>query len=283
MKVFDLMEQVGVAGVQTDPKILEKEGNLESCLQLIHIAARKGSKLIVFPECSLTGYCFSSLSEGLDIAERIPGPSTREISSLCKELRVYTIIGLLEKYGNKCFNSVAFIGPEGVIGRYRKIHLPYLGIDRFATPGDEPYAVYTTDLGKIGMQICFDVRFPESARVLALLGAEVIVLPTNWPEGAEPVSEFVINTRAYENRVNYVAVNRVGIERGFRFIGQSIIVDYQGKTLAKADPIKEEIIYAKLDPVGARNKHVVIVPGEFELPLFDARRPEFYSILSSKK
>jgi predicted amidohydrolase len=263
-----------------NPKILRKEENTAKCLELIEAAAKNDCQLLIFPECSLTGYCFSSLDEGLNVAEPIPGPSTNEVLSLCKELGVYTVLGLLEVDQNRCYNALAFLGPNGIVGKYRKIHLPYLGMDRFVTSGDQPYKVYTTDLGKIGLSICFDVRFPESARVMALMGAELIALPTNWPQKAEAVPKYVINARAYENRVNYVAVNRVGVERGFRFIGRSKIVDYTGKTLKEASAVKEETICAQLDLEGSREKHVVIVPGEFELPLFEARRPEFYRLIS---
>jgi predicted amidohydrolase len=270
---------VKVAGIQTNPKILEKENNLNECLELIQTASSKGAKIIVFPECAITGYCFSSLEESLSIAEPILGPSTREISSLCIELGVYTIIGLLESEGEKCYNASALVGPSGFIGKYRKIHLPHLGVDRFVNRGDQPMKVFETEVGKLGMIICFDVRMPESARVLTLLGAESIMLPTNWPKGAELVPKYMINTRAYENRVNFVAVNRVGKERSFQFIGQSKIVDYSGKTLAEASSSKEEIIFATINLEEAKKKRVIIIPGEFELPLLEGRRPEFYDSL----
>lgn len=268
---------VKVAGVQMEPKILMKERNLGKCLNLIRTAAENGAKLLIFPECSLTGYCFSSLDEAFPIAESIPGPCTEAIVRLCKELDVYSVVGLLEKDGKKIYNALVFAGPRGLVGKYRKIHLPYLGIDRFVTHGDQHFPVFETRVGRVGVNICFDVRFPESARVMALQGAEIIALPTNWPVGAEGVPQYVINTRAYENRVNYIAVNRVGTERGFRFIGQSKIVDYAGRTISEADALTEEIIYADLDLKRTRNKRVVIVQGEFELPLFEERRPEFYN------
>jgi len=273
------MRRVKVAGVQMDPKILEKEKNLSKCLEFIETAAKKNVEIIVFPECALTGYCFSSLEESFSVAEPVLGPSSRAIASLCTELNVYTIIGFLERDGDKYYNTIALIGPKGLIGKYRKLHLPFLGIDRFVNPGNQPLKVFETEVGRIGMNICFDVRMPESARVLTLLGAESIMLPTNWPKGAELVPKYVINARAYENRVNFIAVNRVGKERGFEFIGQSKIVDYSGKTLAEANSLKEEIIFATIDLDGARKKHVILVPGEFELPLFKGRRPEFYGIL----
>lgn len=273
---------VKVAGIQSNPKILEKEKNLEECLESMKGASREGAELLVFPECSLTGYCFSSLEEALTVAETIPGPSVNAVASLCKKLGVYAVIGLLEREDDKCFNSLALLGPKGFVGKYRKLHLPYLGVDRFASHGDLPFKVFDTEVGKIGMNICFDSRFPETARILALLGAEVIVLPTNWPEGADLVPKYVVNTRAYENRVHYIAVNRVGRERGFRFIGQSKIIHCSGVTLAKANASKEEIIYAQLNLEESRKKYVVIKKNEFELPLFKERRPELYELISKE-
>lgn len=271
-----------VAGIQMDPEIREKEENLERSFEMARAAAERGAQLLVFPECSLTGYCYSSLDEALTVAEPIPGPSTHAFAKLCRELGVYVVAGLLEREDDRCYNALAFVGPEGLVDKYRKVHLPYLGVDRFVSPGDLPFRVYQTGIGRVGLNVCFDVRFPESARVMALQGAEIVALPTNWPEGAEGVPEFVINTRAYENRVNYVAVNRVGEERGFRFIGRSKIVDYTGKTLAEAGASGEETIYAEVDLAGAREKHVVIISNKFEMDLFKGRRPEFYGLLTSR-
>jgi len=273
---------VKVAGVQMNPRILEKERNLERCLDSLRIAARSGTKLVVFPECALTGYCFSSRDEALSIAETVPGWSTRTIAGLCKELDIYAVVGLLEKTRGRLYNAAAFVGPEGLIGKYRKAHLPCLGVDRFVDHGDKPFQVYDTSIGKVGLNICFDMRFPEPSRVMALRGAEVLVLPTNWPEGAENSPKFYVNARASENRVNYVAVNRVGKERGFGFIGQSKIVDPDGRTLAEASYDREEIIYADLNLEAARDKRVIIRPGEFELPLWEERRPEFYGAISRR-
>src|SRR6202030_44525 len=108
---------------------------------------------------------------------------------------------------------------------YRKAHRPFLGVDRFTAPGDRPFAVH--DLGglRVGIHICYDGSFPESARVLTLLGADLVVLPTNWPPGAAGTAKYLVPARALENQVFYAAVNRVGTERGFAFIGRTRIID----------------------------------------------------------
>jgi predicted amidohydrolase len=131
--------------------------------------------------------------------------------------------------------------------------------------------------------ICYDIRFPEAARVLALKGAEVIALPTNWPEGAESSPEFITRTRAWENRVFIVAANRVGVERGRKFIGRSQIVSPNGEIMVEAGPDEETIIYADLDLSLARQKRIVIEPGEWELDITGGRRPELYGELVKQK
>src|SRR5215469_7251945 len=227
-----------VAGVQMDVVFADRQANLARIVDRLRETARAGAQLTVFPECALPGYCFESIAEARPHAEPVPGPSTLRLAEICRELATYAVVGLLEVDGERLFNAAVLVGPEGVVAGYRKVHLPYLGVDRFTTPGDRPFAVHAAGEGaagaRVGMSICYDAAFPEAARVLALEGADVIVLPTNWPPGAECTAEFVINTRAMENNVYYVAVNRVGNERGFRFIGHSKICDPRGRILAEA-------------------------------------------------
>lgn len=272
---------VKVAAVQTEPKILEKERNLERCVELVRGAAGERARLIVFPECALTGYVFSSLEEALPMCEPIPGPSTDRLAGLCAELNVYVVIGLLEIEIDECYNTAVLLGPGGLIGKYRKLHLPCLGVDRFLSRGNIPHTVHETGIGTIGMGICYDVLFPEHARVLALKGADIFVLPTNWPEHREHVPEHIIAARAAENMIFVIAVNRVGQERGTRFIGSSTIAHcVKGTVLAKGSPDAEETLYAEIEPAEARQKHVVISPGAFEFDLFRDRRPDLYGVIT---
>lgn len=273
-------EVLKIAGIQMDPLILDKDRNLGRCLELIKVAYREGARLIVFPEAALTGYVFTSLGEALPMAEPIPGPSTEMILDCCRELNLYVIIGLLEKDRDKYYNAAAFLGPSGLIGKYRKLHLPYLGIDRFINHGDLPLRVYETDVGRIGIGICYDLSFPEHARVLMLHGSDLNVLITNWPEGTEFNSEHTILTRARENHVFQVAINRVGEERGIKFFGRSKIADCDGRSLAEGKPYEQDILYVEIDPTIAREKHRVIIPGAFESDVIKDRRPEFYGMLT---
>src|SRR5262249_59087560 len=128
----------------------------------------------------------------------------------------------------------------------------------------------------LGMSICYDGSFPESARALMLLGADLVILPTNWPTGAVTTVKYLIQARALENHIYFAAVNRVGEERGFRFIGQSRIVDVTGDLLAASEGPTPGILYAELDPERPRNKQIVKILGKYELNRIADRRPEMY-------
>lgn len=271
--------RIKVAAAQMEPRILDKARNTERCLDLLRAAAGEGARLVVFPECALTGYCFTSRSEAEPVMDTVPGEATERLGETCAHLGVYAVVGLLERHGEQRYNSAVLVGPEGLIGSYRKVHLPYLGIDRFLDPGDRPFQVLETAAGRIGLNICYDTLFPEPARVLTLLGADIIVLPTNWPRGRGRVPQHIVPARAIENRVHYVATDRVGVERGVTFIGTSKIVEATGETLAVGTPDQEEILYAELDLTLARQKRVVMTPGEFEYDTVADRRPGFYGEL----
>ena len=271
-----MRDKIKIAAVQMNPKIMRNRENLDKILLKTKSAASNGADLIVFPECALTGYVFASREEAIPFMETIPGPSTDRLIACCKELSVYVIVGLLEIDAGSCFNVAVLMGPQGLVGKYRKNHLPFLGIDRFIDPGDKPFQVYKTPVGNIGIHICYDCNFPESARVMMLLGADILILPTNWPEGREKVAKYVINTRAYENKAHLVAVDRIGRERGVRFIGSSKIIDAWGDMLAEASSDDEEIIYAEVALAEARQKRIVFKAGEFELDFVGDRRPELY-------
>lgn len=273
------MPSYRIAGVQMDVQIGDVAKNLSRICEKLRETTAAGAVLTVFPECAVPGYCFGSLAEALPFAQTIPGPATDRLATVCAELKCHAIVGMLERDGERVFNAAVLIGPEGTVGSYRKVHLPFLGIDMFTTPGDRPFAVQTAGPIRVGMNICYDAAFPETARCLAILGADLITLPTNWPPGAECTAACVINARAMENGVYYIAVNRVGTERGFPFIGRSKIVDPTGRTLTESLTLEEEILYAEIDPALARNKHVIRVPGKHEIDRLADRRPEMYGPL----
>jgi len=264
------------AAVQMDVRLGEVSHNLAVMLAKLHEAADHGAKLVVFPECALTGYGFESREEAWPYAQAIPGPSVQSFAAECARREIWAIYGLLERDGECLYNSCVLVGPNGVVGSYRKVHLPFLGVDRFTDPGNRPFEVQEIGRLRVGMHICYDGAFPESGRVLGLLGADLLVLPTNWPPHSECAAEHMIACRAFENVVFAVAVNRVGEERGFRFIGRSSFADPKGTILAMASPDDEEILYADIDPARSRQKRLVRVPGKHEVDRIGDRRPSFY-------
>jgi predicted amidohydrolase len=229
----------------------------------------------------LSGYCFDSLDEAWPHAETLPGPATESLAAVCKARNKFVAFGLLEKNDRgELFNSCALVGPNGLVAVYRKVHLPYLGIDRFVTRGREPYAVHEIDGLRVGMHICYDGSFPESARVMALQGADLLILPTNWPPGAETFAKYLPNARALENNVYYMTVNRVGLERGFRFIGQSRLCDTNGNAICDGPVEGEALILGDVNTAQARNKRLVRVPGKHVIDRMADRCPEYYSLIS---
>ena len=268
-----------IAGVQMDVTIGEVDQNVQRMIDRLRETRAAGAELTIFPECAATGYCFDSLDEARPYAESIPGPITERMAAACAELGGFAVFGMLEVEGESVFNAAVLVGAEGVLGSYRKVHLPFLGGGMFAYYGDRPFAVQSAGDVRVGMSICYDSAFPESSRVMTIQGADLIALPTNWPPGAECVAEHVIATRAMENAVYFAAVNRVGTERGFEFIGRSRICAPNGETLAVSTGTDEEILYAEIDPEQARNKRVVRVPGKHAIDRLADRRPEMYGLL----
>lgn len=269
-----------VSGIQTNVSFANPKENLDRMFSWLSRDEVKDSHLIVFPECMLSGYCFASLEEGLVVAESLEGTSVQAIAKWCAANKKFVAFGMLETAPQGgVFNSCPLVGPQGVVGCYRKIHLPFLGIDRFTSPGTEPYRALDADGLRVGVHICYDASFPESSRCLALEGADLLILPTNWPPGADTFAKYLPNARALENNVYFMSVNRVGLERGFRFIGQSRICDPNGLPIADAPHEKECIITAEIDYARARNKRLVRVPKEHVIDRWADRRPEAYQAI----
>jgi len=276
------MASTKIACVQMDVAIGNVEANRRTILERLNEAADQGVRLTTFPECAMTGYCFDSLDEAAQFAEPIDGRSSNAIAEVCHKTDAYAVVGFIEKDGSSFYNAAVLVGPNGIVGSYRKVHLPFLGVDRFLKPGDRPFNIVELPIGKIGINICYDASFPEAARMLKLLGAELIVLPTNWPMGAWRTAEFIINSRACENHINFAAVNRVGIERGWEFIGRTKVVDYNGDTIIEASRDREELLFAEVDFEEANKNKIVNVAGSYEIDRLADRRPEFYEAITSK-
>lgn len=264
-----------IACCQLDVVQANLEANRDRLIRALAEVKGKEADLALFPECFLTGYGFSSLDEGRSVA--ITREETSLLQAEAESHNIIFLVGFAERTQEGLANTCALFEPGASPRFYQKTHLPWLGMDRFVTPGDS-LPVFETRVGRIGILICFDQRPPEAARVLALKGADLICLPTNWPEGAEMSAHAISQARAAENRVCYATCNRVGTESGFRFIGASGIYDPNGQILAKAGS-EEEIIYADLDLMKSRSKRAVIVPGEYEWTMDESRRPSLYGPL----
>lgn len=266
-----------VAAAQIDVKLGEVEANLDAALGWIERAAEAGADLVVLPECALTGYCFESREEAVPCARAIDDPLWQRVSEACGAGRgLHAVIGFLERSGEALYNATALVGPGGIAGSYRKIHLPYLGVDRFVDGGERPYAAYPAGELRVGLAICYDSSFPEPMRVLGLEQADVIALATNWPVAARRTAEIVPPARSMENHLYFVAANRIGQERSFRFCGLSSICGPDGVELARAVGEEETLLVAEIDLASARNKRIERTVGSHVIDRFADRRPEFY-------
>ncbi|MGA2795880.1 MAG: carbon-nitrogen hydrolase family protein [Roseiarcus sp.] len=269
------MATVNVAVVQLAPQLGKVQHNLCACLSGIRGAAATGGELIVLPECATSGYMLDSKEDARAAAVEIDGPEVGALAGCASDLGVHCLVGVLERSGSKLYNSAVLIGPDGVIGAYRKTHLPRGGVDRFVEPGDE-LGLFDTSLGRLGVQICYDLRFPELSRALTAGGARLLLHPTNWPIGARPVAEIVTRARAFDNRVPLVSANRYGAESWGEFCGRSQIVSSDGEVLALAPPEGDSIISARVQLATLDPGAIVTRPGEYELHLMHDRRPDLY-------
>ncbi len=265
-----------VAACQIDPQLGEVDRNLERIERAVAEAARAGAVLAVLPEAAITGYAFTSLDEALPVARRAGAVAVDRLAALAAEHGLTVICGTLEAQGDEVFNAALLLTADGRRFTYRKMHLPFLGVDRFATPGPDAPSVVEVNGLRIGVLICYDLRFPEAARMCALDGADLIALPTNWPEGVDFHPGIFAPARATENHCYLLAADRVGTERGVTFIGRSLLIDYDGHQLAVASDTEEELLIGEVDPAAARQTHVRRRPGEHEWDTIADRRPGLY-------
>ncbi|KAB1073446.1 nitrilase family protein [Methylobacterium planeticum] len=269
---------IQVACIQFEPKFGDVEGNVARSSELIRAAAQAGAKLIVLPELANTGYVFESSDEASALAEAVPGGRTATAwSALAVELGVHIVAGIAERSGGRLFNAALVTGPDGFIGVYRKAHL-WNRENLFFVKGDVGFPVFDTGLGKIGVAICYDGWFPETFRQLALAGAEIVCVPTNWvpmpgqPEGEAAMANTLHRAAAHSNGVFIACADRVGVERGQPFEGQSLIIGTKGWTLSgPASRDRPEILTATVDLDEAGRKDL----SDFNSVLSD-RRTDVY-------
>ncbi|MEL7623712.1 MAG: carbon-nitrogen hydrolase family protein [Clostridiales bacterium] len=265
-----------VALFQMDCKLGETGVNVEKCLTAISQAAGLGCSLIVFPELALSGYNVTSLEEALQFAIPVDSPYIKGLTEACKNNNIYAAVGYMEVREGKVYNSAALLGPEGLLQNYSKMHMPNIGLDKFAEKGQPPLPPSETAIGKISMIVCYDIRFPELTRHFALKGADMVINLTNWPRGSEHTREVLPIARAFENKIYFMSCNRVGDERGSHFIGGSRIVDPNGRIIAQAGEEGEEMITAEIDVALARQKYFFSQEGNWSIDADKDRRPDVF-------
>ncbi|MBL8583790.1 MAG: hydratase, partial [Rhizobiaceae bacterium] len=207
---------VTVACIQMEPHIGETEANVARSIRLMEDAAAKGAQLVVLPELCNTGYVFETRAEARALAEPVPdGPTCQAWAAAAARLGLHMVAGITERDGEMLYNCAVIIGPDGLVGRYRKVHL-WGDEALFFAPGNLGFPVFDTPLGRIGCHICYDCWFPESFRLAALQGAEIVCVPTNWVPipGQDPKREAMANilvmAAAHSNSVFVAAADRVG-------------------------------------------------------------------------
>ena len=254
---------VKAAAIQFDIRLGDVDANLSYVLAEIKRLSKEGVKLIVLPEMWSTGYAWRKLGK---LSEQTP-EIIKELKKASKKGTV--IIGSMpEKSGEELYNTAYVIDNGKLIGKYRKIHLfASMKEDYFLKAGNEPL-LCNTSVGKIGVLICYDVRFPELARRLTLEGAEMLVVPAEWPHPRLDHWRTLLKARAIENQLFLIAANRCGKHGMVRFCGNSMIVNPGGEVISEAGE-GEETITAEIDLN-------LVTRYREEMPALKDRRPGVY-------
>lgn len=276
---------ITVASIQMAPHVGSKEENVARSLALIGEAAAHGATLVVLPELANSGYVFSSRAEAFALAEPVPeGPTTQAWIDAARRHGIHIAAGIAEREGGRLYNSAVLVSPEGHLGTYRKLHL-WGEENLFFEPGDKGLPVFHTEFGRLGIVVCYDGWFPETFRLLAMQGADIVAMPTNWvpmpnqPADRPAMANTLAMAGAHSNGLTIVCANRVGVERGQPFIGQSLIVGADGWPMAgPASRDREEILYARVDLNVARRARQI---SAFNHVLRDRRRDLYDAMLGT--
>lgn len=250
--VYDLVTKRYIAAaVQYESKFSQKQHNI-TCLKELTLKAASRAKLIVLPEMATTGICFYDREEVAPLVETIPGPTTDVFAGISSKHSCYIVLSLpeVDPTSGNYYNSCVLIGPQGVVGKYRKTHL-FATDTKWASVGDLGFPVFDTDLGRIGCMICNDFYFFEPSRIMSLNKVEVLCNPTNWGEEKCPAPTWF--SRAWENGAYLISANRWGCERGMEFAGGSSIISPEGKLISYIGG-EIGIAYGEVDLDRARQK-----------------------------
>lgn len=263
----DTLVGAQLAVVQTESKPFAKAENLTRSLEWIRQAAEAGAQFVILPELCCTEYM--GLVQNPDrlraVAEPPNGPSISSWAEACRQFGIHVAAGFVEEAPEGLYNSAAVIGPAGLVGVYRKTHL-FDSEKELFVPGNRGYPVFDLPFGRVGVLVCYDLRFVEAARILALEGADVLAVPTTWTDLHKPdpwneqgwcMANYLAVGHAYTNRCYVACANRIGTEKGVRYLGCSLVVDPYGKVIAGvAPPDKEGIWIAPFDRAIAQSKEL---------------------------
>jgi N-carbamoylputrescine amidase len=272
-----------IAVGQFEPRIGEKRENVVRTLELIDEAAERGAELVVLPELCNSGYMFASQEEAESLAEPVPdGPTVAAWLERCATHGIVLVAGIAERDGDLLYNSAVVLAPNGHIGTFRKLHL-WNEENRWFAKGDRGVPVFDTPVGRIATIVCYDGWFPECYRLAALGGADLVCIPTNWvpipgqAEGQPAMATILCQAAAHSNSIVVAAADRIGVERGQPFIGQSVIVSHTGWPLSGPASVDgAELLVADVDLDEARSARRW---NSFNDPLRD-RRPDAYGPLA---
>jgi len=274
-----MLKEFNVALAQISCKVGDKKHNLNVMKKNIRQAKDKDANLVVFPELALTGYMCRDLV--YELAEPIPeGPSIRQLEEVTKKEDIHVIFGMLErseKARATLYNTAVLLGPSGFIGKYRKTHLPTHSAfeeKRYFRPGYQA-PVFETDIGRLGLIICYDVFFPEITRLLRLKGSQLIVCISASPAMRREFFEALTVARAIENTAYLVYVNLVGVEDGLQFWGGSRIVAPNGKIVSQARYDEEDLVIGRIDYADLERTETFV-------PTLRDLRPELFDLLKEQ-
>jgi predicted amidohydrolase len=270
-----MKEKFKVALAQISCKQGDKAENIKKIERNVIQAKKQGADLVIFPELSLTGYTLRD--RVYELAETIPGCSIGILEKIAKRARVHLVVGmpeLSEKTQATIYNTAVLIGPNGSIGKYRKMYLPTHSVfeeKRYFRLGYQTAAI-DTELGIIGLTICYDVFFPEVSRLTRLKGSKLIVCISASPAVRRAFFETLTAARAIENTAFLAYVNLVGVENGLQFWGGSRLIGPNGKNIVKAKYDEEDLVVGEVD-------YADIDPVETFVPTLRDLRPEFFDKL----
>lgn len=254
--------------VQYAPVFGDIEANLRHIDTLLENCDE--ADLLVLPELASTGYRFDSREQALGLAQPDDGEFVQFLIAQSEKHNLHLVAGFSEREDDALYNSSVLVGPEGVIGKFRKLHL-FMDEKDIFEPGDLGLPVFDIGQCKVGMLVCFDWVFPEAWRALALKGADIICHPSNL---VLPYAQQAVPVHAMVNRIFAILCNRTGTEKDLAFTGQSILASPQGKILSRAPTDDEAIGIVDVDIGAARDKG--ITPRN---DVFADRRPDVYARL----